>query len=87
MSEKQYEVVVCGGGIAGIAAALAAARNGAKTCLIEREFALGGLATLGLIVVYLPLCDGAGVKMSAGIAEELLKLSIKYGRARFRKSG
>jgi flavin-dependent dehydrogenase len=49
MSEKQYEVVVCGGGIAGIAAALAAARNGAKTCLIEREFALGGLATLGLI--------------------------------------
>jgi ribulose 1,5-bisphosphate synthetase/thiazole synthase len=79
MSEKQYEVVVCGGGIAGIAAALAAARNGAKTCLIEREFALGGLATLGLIVVYLPLCDGAGVKMSAGIAEELLKLSIKYG--------
>lgn len=79
MSATQYEVVVCGGGIAGIAAALAATRSGAKTCLLEREYALGGLATLGLIVIYLPLCDGDGVKMSAGIAEELLKLSIKYG--------
>ena len=79
MSATQYEVVVCGGGIAGIAAALAATRSGSKTCLLEREYALGGLATLGLIVIYLPLCDGDGVKMSAGIAEELLKLSIKYG--------
>ncbi len=79
MIDVEYDVVVCGGGIAGIAAALAASRTGAKTCLLEREYALGGLATLGLIVIYLPLCDGAGVQMSAGIAEELLKLSLKYG--------
>lgn len=76
---RDYEVVVCGGGVAGIAAALASARAGASTCLVEREYALGGLATLGLIVVYLPLCDGNGVQMSGGIAEELLKLSIQYG--------
>ena len=76
---KRYDVAVCGGGIAGIAAALAAARQGRKTCLLEKEYALGGLATLGLIVIYLPLCDGAGVKMSAGLCEELLKLSLKYG--------
>jgi len=73
-----YDVVVCGGGIAGISAALAAQRSGAKTLLIEKEYALGGLATLGLIVVYLPLCDGDGVQMTGGIAEELLKLSLKY---------
>jgi len=79
MSNLNYDVVVCGGGIAGIAAALAAARGGARTCLLEKEYALGGLATLGLIVIYLPLCDGDGVKMSGGIAEELLKLSLKYG--------
>ncbi len=79
MSSTQYDVVVCGGGIAGIASALAAVRSGAKTCLLEKEYGLGGLATLGLIVVYLPLCDGAGVKMSGGIAEELIKVSIKYG--------
>lgn len=75
----EYDVLVCGGGIAGISAALASARRGAKTCLLEKGYALGGLATLGLIVVYLPLCDGAGTQMTAGIAEELLKLSIKFG--------
>jgi hypothetical protein len=79
MPNQKYDVIVCGGGVAGIAAALASARNGARTCLLEREYALGGLATLGLIVIYLPLCDGEGVQMSGGLAEELLRLSIKYG--------
>lgn len=74
-----YDVIVCGGGIAGVSAALAASRNNAKVLLIEREYALGGLATLGLIAIYLPLCDGEGEKMSSGISEELLKLSLKYG--------
>ena len=74
---NNYDVVVCGGGIAGVSAALSAARAGAKTLLIEREFALGGLATLGLIVVYLPLCDGKGKQVSFGIVEELLRLFLK----------
>ena len=74
-----FDVIVCGGGIAGIAAALASAREGASTCLLEKEYCLGGLATLGLIVVYLPLCDGDGVQMSGGIAEELALASLKYG--------
>lgn len=73
------DVLVCGGGVAGIAAALAAARNGAKTMLIEREFSLGGLATCGLVTIYLPLCDGCGHQVSFGISEELLRLSIKRG--------
>ena len=76
----EYDVVVLGGGIAGVSAALAASRNGAKTLLLEREFALGGLATLGLIAIYLPLCDGNGHQVSFGIPEELLKLSVKYGK-------
>ncbi|MBP5209981.1 MAG: FAD-dependent oxidoreductase [Clostridia bacterium] len=75
----RYDVIVCGGGVAGIAAALASARCGAKTLLIEREYALGGLATLGLITIYLPLCDGLGRQCSFGIAEELLRLSISRG--------
>lgn len=76
----EYDVAVCGGGIAGIAAALAAARNGAKVLLIEKQFALGGLATLGLITIYLPLCDGNGRQVSFGLAEELLRLSVENGR-------
>ena len=74
-----YDTIVCGGGVAGIAAALAAARCGAKTLLVEREYMLGGLATAGLVTIYLPICDGMGHQVSFGLAEELLKLSIRYG--------
>ena len=82
-----YDIAVCGGGIAGIAAALAAARHGKKVVLLERQYMLGGLATAGLITIYLPLCDGCGKQVSFGIAEELLKLSIKHGaEARYPKN-
>lgn len=77
---KSYDVAVAGGGIAGIAAALAARRSGAgRVLLAEREYALGGLATLGLIAIYLPLCDGCGTQVSYGIAEELLRLAVSRG--------
>ena len=72
------DVVVAGGGIAGCAAALAAARNGARVLLIEKQTLLGGLATAGLITYYLPLCDGEGTQMSYGIAEEFLHLSVQH---------
>jgi len=74
-----YDVAVCGGGFAGISAALAAAREGKRVILFEKQYMLGGLGTAGLVTVYLPLCDGFGHQVSFGIAEELLKLSIKYG--------
>lgn len=74
-----FEVVVVGGGIAGVAAAVSASRSGAKTLIIEKSVAFGGLATIGLISYYEPLCDGHGKQMTGGIPEELLKLSIKYG--------
>ena len=45
----EYDVAVCGGGPAGIIAAVAAARNGARTILIERYGFLGGMATLSLV--------------------------------------
>lgn len=76
---KRYDVAVCGGGFAGISAALAAAREGKKVVLFEKEYILGGLGTAGLVTIYLPLCDGLGHQVSFGIAEELLKLSITYG--------
>lgn len=73
------DVCVCGGGIAGIAAALAARRGGADVLLLEREYLLGGLATAGMITIFLPICDGKGHQVSFGLAEELLRLSIKHG--------
>lgn len=77
--EDRYDVAVCGGGVAGIAAALAAARHGARTVLFERQFMLGGLGTAGLITIYLPICDGYGRQVSFGLAEELLRESIRDG--------
>ena len=75
----KFDVVVVGGGIAGVAAAVKVARLGAKCLLIEKQIQLGGLATGGLISWYEPLCDGAGRQMISGMAEELLLLSIQYG--------
>lgn len=79
IENHNYEIAVCGGGVAGISAALAAAREGKKVILFEKEYMLGGLGTAGLVTIYLPLCDGMGHQVSFGIAEELLRLSIKYG--------
>lgn len=75
----EYDVIVVGGGVAGVSAALAARRWGCDVLIIEKSVMLGGLATLGLIAFYPPLCDGKGRKVVGGIAEELLHLSIKYG--------
>ena len=77
--KEAYDVIVVGGGIAGVAAAVAAARNGAKTLLMEKQINLGGLATMGLISWYEPLCDGRGNQVIYGIAEELIRLSVRYG--------
>ncbi len=76
---KRYDVIVAGAGVAGIAAALECARSGMKTALIEKTILPGGLATSGMVNIYLPLCDGKGRQVIHGISEELLKASIKYG--------
>ncbi|MBO6011093.1 MAG: FAD-dependent oxidoreductase, partial [Oscillospiraceae bacterium] len=75
----ETDVLVIGGGVAGIAAALAARRNGAKVTLLEKGIVLGGLATLGHVCVFLAIDDGAGNKIYGGLTEELLHLTFKYG--------
>ena len=77
--KEECQVLVCGGGFGGIAAAISAARMGAKVMLLEKEYILGGLGTAGLVTIYLPLCDGIGHQVSFGLAEELLRLSIELG--------
>ncbi len=69
-TRNTYDVAVCGGGFAGISAALAAAREGKKVILFEKQYMLGGLGTAGLVTIYLPLYDGYGHQVSFGIAEE-----------------
>jgi hypothetical protein len=79
MQTKRYDIVVLGGGIAGVAAAVQAARCGARAALVEKTIFPGGLATTGLVYLYLPLCDGCGHQILFGMAEELYQASMKYG--------
>ena len=74
------DVIVVGGGIAGVAAAVAARRQGADVLIIEKSALFGGLATNGLISWYEPLCDGEGTQLMYGLPEELLRLSVRYGQ-------
>jgi len=65
------QVLVVGGGTAGVSAAIAAARNGADTMLVERHGALGGLATGGLVILLLTLDDGQGRQVIGGLCQEV----------------
>ncbi len=75
-----YEVIVVGGGPAGCAAAIASARRGAKTLLIEATGCLGGMGTMGLVPAWCPFSDGEKV-VYRGIAQEIFfaaKETIPY---------
>lgn len=69
---SETEVLVVGGGPAGIAAAVSAARNGAKTMLIERYGHLGGMSTGGLVILIPFMSDGTTERPIAGICQELI---------------
>jgi len=68
----EVDVLVCGGGFAGVAAAVCAARNGAQVLLIERYGFLGGLVTGGLVITTPPLDNG----INREIAQRLQKKQV-----------
>ena len=65
-------VLVVGGGPAGTAAAVTAARMGAETILVERYNHLGGLSTGGLVIWIDRMTDWSGRRVIAGFAEDIL---------------
>ena len=75
----EYDVIVCGGGVSGVSAALSSAERGKSTLLIEKSTILGGLATLGLINLFVPMCNGRGKQIIFGRCERWVRESIKYG--------
>jgi hypothetical protein len=66
----ESDVVVVGGGPGGVGAAVSAARNGAKTVLIERYGHLGGMGTGGLVTIIPQLADYTGKQQIVGITQE-----------------
>ncbi|QQO08886.1 FAD-dependent oxidoreductase [Breznakiella homolactica] len=72
----EYDVIVAGGGMAGVAAAVAAGRTGAKTCLVERLQTVGGIATAGLMnLFYTPY------EVMSGFGRELFSVLESKGGA------
>jgi hypothetical protein len=69
---KEADVVVVGGGPGGIASAIAAARTGARTVLIERYGYLGGMATGGLVNIFPNLSDISGKQHVFGLNQEII---------------
>jgi hypothetical protein len=65
-----YDVVVCGGGTAGAIAAIAAARSGARTLVIEQYGSIGGVLAFGM--GFLGAADAQGYRALGGIGGELL---------------
>ena len=73
---KKYDVIVLGGGFAGVAAAIAAAREGAKTLLVEKGNALGGAAVNCLVNPFMPYStkiNGVQTALTQGIFTEINK--------------
>src|SRR5437764_8566514 len=80
----QADVVVVGGGPAGMAAAFAAARNGASTVLLERYNHLGGLASGGMVLVLDDMWDAHLHEISVrGICMDLIERLAALGLAQF----
>lgn len=69
---RDVDVVVVGGGPGGIGAALAAARKGARTVLVERYGHLGGMASGGLVNIFPNLSDISGKQHIYGICQEII---------------
>lgn len=77
--KNNYDLIIIGGGVAGVSAAIAASRKNLSVAIIEKNSILGGLATSGLINWFEPLCDGKGNQILFSLVEELFSLAIKYG--------
>ena len=71
--DLKVDVLVCGGGMAGTAAAIAAGRAGADTLLVERWGFLGGSATAAAVGQFVGWETAAGRRVIRGIAEEIVE--------------
>lgn len=78
----QYDVAVIGGGPAGVCAAIAAARGGARVLLVEATGALGGMATSGMVGPFMTDYDKEGnVRTVGGLFSEIVARLIEQGGA------
>lgn len=77
----KFDVVVCGGGPAGTMAAVSAARNGARTLVIERHGFAGGSSTAAVVHPWLSFHNSKGEQVLAGLGQELVDRLTAIGGA------
>jgi len=78
----ECDVLVAGGGVSGVAAALGAARSGADTVLVERSGCLGGVATAGLMAnISNRYFTSDGRRILGGPALEIVQRLVEMGGA------
>jgi hypothetical protein len=69
---RTYDVVVIGGGAAGLAAAVGAAQTGASVCVIEQYGFLGGAATISSVLTHCGFFDQSGRQVVQGVGQQVL---------------
>ena len=76
--DEQYDLVVAGGGPAGSAATICAARLGARVLLVEATGCLGGMGTSGLVTAFDPMADGERM-LVGGLMREIVETMYERG--------
>jgi len=82
----RYDVVVIGGGTGGAPAGIAAARRGARTLVVEYQYGLGGVGTLGAISTYYHGYRGGFTAQVPG-SRWAIEARMEWWRAELRKAG
>lgn len=80
INTKEYDLIVAGGGLAGVMAAVAASREGLNVLLVEKYGFLGGMATAGLVYPFMSYVENGGKAIAnAGLFADLLERLYKIG--------
>jgi len=82
MNTEQHEVIVVGGGPAGVCAAISAARLGAEVLLVEQYGCLGGMSTMGQVAPWMTFHDREGNQVIRGLGQEIVDRMVARGFSR-----
>lgn len=82
MKQYDYDVVIAGGGPAGVCAAVSAARLGASVLIIEQYGCLGGMSTVGQVAPWMTFHNSDGTQVIQGIGQEIVERLMARGMSR-----
>jgi hypothetical protein len=78
---SEVDLLICGGGFAGVAAAVSAAKNGIQSLLLEKDGFLGGLCTAGLVITTPPLDNGINREIARRLKEKSVYVPCRHSEA------